>query len=255
MTGQEWLICTEPGRMLAWARSPAVDTANRAAQCQAYALSDRKLRLWVCGVAWALEDHARHPDWVKALGTAEAFADGLPTPFGPPKRGALEAARKSVDSAYGWLWCALHHDVSRGVEEAIRTARGFGARWRSAEAAALLRDVVGNPWRPMALPSCPRCGSEGVVDVPDGYVVPHQADCPVCRGAGHAFATSTVLDLAASAYRERGADGTLDSLRLAVLADALEEAGATDGALLRHLRSPGPHVRGCHVLDAVLGKE
>ncbi len=33
--------------------------------------------------------------------------------------------------------------------------------------------------------------------------------------------------------------------RIAVLADALEEAGCTDPAILSHLRGPGPHVRGC----------
>jgi hypothetical protein len=41
---------------------------------------------------------------------------------------------------------------------------------------------------------------------------------------------------------------------LAVLADALEESGCTDAALLEHLRSPGPHVRGCFALDTVLGR-
>jgi hypothetical protein len=41
---------------------------------------------------------------------------------------------------------------------------------------------------------------------------------------------------------------------LPVLADRLEEAGCTDAALLGHLRGPGPHVLGCHGLDAVLGK-
>ena len=37
--------------------------------------------------------------------------------------------------------------------------------------------------------------------------------------------------------------------------DALEEARCDDEALLSHLRSPGPHVRGCWALDLVLGKE
>jgi hypothetical protein len=41
---------------------------------------------------------------------------------------------------------------------------------------------------------------------------------------------------------------------LPVLADLLEEAGCTDAALLGHLRGPGPHILGCHALDAVLGK-
>jgi hypothetical protein len=39
-----------------------------------------------------------------------------------------------------------------------------------------------------------------------------------------------------------------------VLADALEEVGA-DHRLIEHLRSPGPHVRGCWALDAILSKE
>jgi hypothetical protein len=51
------------------------------------------------------------------------------------------------------------------------------------------------------------------------------------------------------------AEGTLDPARLTVLADALEDAGCTDADLLGHLRSPGPHVRGCWAVDLVLGKE
>jgi hypothetical protein len=42
---------------------------------------------------------------------------------------------------------------------------------------------------------------------------------------------------------------------LPILADALEEAGYADAALLEHLRGPGPHVRGCWVVDLILGKE
>ena len=34
----------------------------------------------------------------------------------------------------------------------------------------------------------------------------------------------------------------------------LEDAGCTDSQILDHLRSPGPHVRGCWVVDLVLGK-
>ena len=50
-------------------------------------------------------------------------------------------------------------------------------------------------------------------------------------------------------------EGTLDPARLAVLADALEDAGCSDADLLSHLRSPGPHVRGCRALGLVLGRE
>ena len=40
-----------------------------------------------------------------------------------------------------------------------------------------------------------------------------------------------------------------------ILADALEEAGCTNEDMLAHLRSPGLHVRGCWVVDLLLGKE
>jgi hypothetical protein len=40
-----------------------------------------------------------------------------------------------------------------------------------------------------------------------------------------------------------------------VLCDALLDAGCPqDHELLAHLRSPGPHVRGCQGLDLILGK-
>jgi len=42
---------------------------------------------------------------------------------------------------------------------------------------------------------------------------------------------------------------------LPILADMLEEAGCDDADVLAHLRGPGPHARGCWVLDLILGKE
>jgi hypothetical protein len=38
------------------------------------------------------------------------------------------------------------------------------------------------------------------------------------------------------------------------LGDALEEAGCSDEEILAHLRGPGPHVRGCWVVDLLLNK-
>src|SRR5262249_55061356 len=43
--------------------------------------------------------------------------------------------------------------------------------------------------------------------------------------------------------------------RLPILADALEDAGCTDRDMLDHCRGPGPHVRGCWVIDLILGKQ
>jgi hypothetical protein len=65
-----------------------------------------------------------------------------------------------------------------------------------------------------------------------------------------------VVRLAQAAYEERHLPaGTLDKDRLAVLADALEEAGCEDGQILGHLRSGGDHYRGCWAVDLLLGEE
>ncbi len=97
---------------------------------------------------------------------------------------------------------------------------------REAEALAqchAAREVFGNPFRPVAF--------------------------------SPAWLTTQVVALARAAYDHRGLpSGRLDPARLAVLADALEEASCADGDLLGHLRGPGPHIRGCWALDLLLGK-
>ena len=101
--------------------------------------------------------------------------------------------------------------------------------------AALLREIVGNPFRPRN---------------------PYKSVHMVAMGSDHGSRliprepglTPTVLGLAQAAYDERAFD------RLPILADALEEAGCEDGGILDHLRGPGPHVRGCWVVDLLLGK-
>jgi hypothetical protein len=89
----------------------------------------------------------------------------------------------------------------------------------AAREADLVRELFGNPWH------------TGPVD-------------PAWRAwNGH-----TVPKLAQAIYETRAFE------RLPILADALEEAGCTDAAILGHCRGPGPHVRGCWVLDLLLGK-
>jgi hypothetical protein len=58
----------------------------------------------------------------------------------------------------------------------------------------------------------------------------------------------SIVKLAELIYRDQQFDA------LPVLADMLEEAGVTDRWALAHCRGPGPHARGCHVLDAILQK-
>ena len=60
--------------------------------------------------------------------------------------------------------------------------------------------------------------------------------------------TDTVTALARGMYAARDFSG------MPALADALQEADCADAAILAHCRGPGPHVRGCWVVDLVLGK-
>jgi hypothetical protein len=61
--------------------------------------------------------------------------------------------------------------------------------------------------------------------------------------------TADAVGLARGIYEDRAFD------RLPILADALIEAGCDDESILGHCRGHGPHVRGCWVVDLVLGKE
>jgi hypothetical protein len=61
--------------------------------------------------------------------------------------------------------------------------------------------------------------------------------------------TPQVVALADSIYGGRAFD------QLLRLAEALEEAGCTNADILAHCRAPGPHVRGCWVVDLLLGKD
>jgi hypothetical protein len=63
-----------------------------------------------------------------------------------------------------------------------------------------------------------------------------------------AWRTPAILHLAQAIYDDRAFD------QFPILADALEEAGCTSRDVLDHCRGPGPHVRGCWVVDLVLGK-
>jgi hypothetical protein len=67
--------------------------------------------------------------------------------------------------------------------------------------------------------------------------------------ADPSWLTSPVVDLARTMYDSR------DFGSMPILADALEEAGCDNADVLAHCRGPGPHVRGCWVVDLLIGKE
>jgi hypothetical protein len=257
VTETEWLACQVPWLMLEHLRA-----SGRA--------SDRKFRLWACACVRRVWGQLHAQPSRHAVEVAERYADGEATEqeraaaykaadsvlhamdYGdwrqsaaraaseaamvkPEQRswwsrapGAAESAARAVPSAIG-----KSPEPSSGQVEGYHEVRWPGRHrplWLADELldecavqSDLLRDVFGNPFRPST--------------------------------CDPAWRTPDTLALAQAAYEERQLPaGTLDATRLAVLADALEEAGCSDRAMLSHLREPGPHVRGCWVVDLILNR-
>jgi hypothetical protein len=216
--------------------------------------SDRKQRLHDCACARRIWHLLQDAGGRRAVETAEAFADGLATlealreaqgvvlaaadaiPLAcsssdPPdhrvRLAASFAAYTVLCAAAGAAWefrSGAKDPLGRVADAIAREAlTGTGPSERRkkraderAKQAALVRDIFGNPFRLIA-------------------VRPE-------------WLTPAVINLSRVIYDDRAFD------RLPMLADALEDAGCTDAELLGHLRSPGPHVRGCWAVDLVLGK-
>jgi hypothetical protein len=227
VTEAEWFTCTDPAAMLEYLQGKA---------------SDRKPRLFAvacCRKIWHLLSD-KHENGMKVVIAAEKLADGLVSRYEVAQapflaNEVLDTDASANPSAYyaaeavGDFYDDYVTDVARHVTDAANDVAT--ATWnRAAERAAqtsLLRCIFGNPFRPIAI-------SSSVL----------------------AWNDSLVVRLAQAAYEDRHLpEGTLDNGRLAILADALEEAGLTDANILGHLREPRPHVRGCWLVDLCLGKE
>jgi hypothetical protein len=215
MTEDDWRACCDPQRMLGLLGTRA---------------NGRKLRLFGCGCvrrAWALLDERGR--W--AVEAAEEVANGRVAPgamrsawsvsFGGGEADVAAEVARAAEAV-----CYLEADLA-AQEAALACARAADqADMERSAQAALLRDVF-NPFRPARL----------------------------VQPAWRAWGGGTVARLAQAAYEEWALPaGILDITRLCILADALEDAGCTDAELLGHLRGPGPHLRGCWAIDAVLGK-
>ena len=159
-------------------------------------------------------------DWARL---AEAAAEGM-------------ASRKDLDDAFEALEDALNEfgppgefvallDMAWGMWTAEWPYLDEGEQdpaWlaeRTAQA-CLVRDVFGNPFCPVA--------------IDPAWLTWHDG---------------TIPRLAQAIYENRAFD------RLLILADALEEAGCDNAAILNHCRQPGVHGRGCWIVDLLLDKE
>jgi hypothetical protein len=178
--------------------------------------SDRKLRLFAC--AWGFDVWKRMLDERsrKAILTAELFADGLVDSI------SLRVAFDGATAATKALTWASQVAVTASYEgydmdRAIsQIEHELGGTKRVQSTCERLRCLFGNPFRPVA------------VEPP--------------------WLTSDVLALATGVYEEKAFD------RMPILADALMDAGCDNEDILNHCRQLGEHVRGCWVVDLILGK-
>jgi hypothetical protein len=227
MTEAGWGNCDDPEQML-------VSLGGKA--------SERKLRLFGC--ACVRQVWSRLASWCReAVEDAEWHADG--------RAGAEAGERPRLPSRAGealvaWVFASSAPDAGRvnaeaaaafatlvplSVRDAANAALAASRAGKGDEKStpcALLRCLFGSPFRPP----------------------------PAIPPSVLAWNGGCVVELANAIYEERALPGgTLDGNRLAVLADALEEAGLDDEEVLHHLREQGQsHVRGCWVVDLLLSK-
>jgi hypothetical protein len=190
--------------------------------------SDRRFRLFAVGCFAIYREQFRPKRLRKTVRIGERYADGEVTDV-DLRRAAWSAQatagertlRDGVQSdsestPREWFVRALvRAAVSVSAEDVVRSSLRLPSFGRLEDEAHLFRDIFGNPFRPVIFdPS---------------------------------WRTSTVLVLARGIYTDRAFD------RLPILADALQDAGCDDPDILGHCRGPGPHVRGCWVVDLVLG--
>jgi hypothetical protein len=230
MTEKEWLGANDPQRMMEWL-------------VQSEKASERKLRLFAvacCRGIWHLLTDERSRSAVEA---GERFADGLASRdeltaacaaadrahFEAPRRANFRALDAAPHAAEYDLSCSAA-DAAACTADAVQIAALGDETLKEEEIrrqVVLLHCIFGNPFRVT----------------------------PAIDSSWVAWNDTSMKQLAQAVYEERSlSDGTLDKKRLAVLADALEEAGGTDKEILAHLRGPGPHVRGCWPVDLLLGK-
>ncbi len=225
MTEAQWQNCASPEEMLKHLTDQA---------------SPRKLRLYAVGCCrriWHLfrDERCRH-----AVNRAQDFIDRRATPVELEAAGRTAMAEARVTGTAsrpgmhatravgGAAWAATRPSAWEAAWDAAWHARlaardhvpGADYEKERAWQAELLHDLVGNPFRPPRLDPAWLLRNDGAVQ-----------------------------QLALVIYEEQRFGD------LPILADALEEAGCTDEAILEHCRRPANHYRGCWVVDAVLGFE
>jgi hypothetical protein len=186
--------------------------------------SDRKLRLFACGFCRSIDEVLADEDCRDAVQVAEQFADGV-------------ASREELDAA--WRTARAVWEVSEWKSMLAAKATDWSA-WTAALSVHLVLGIDNNPlkfWRRQS-------------DILRCIVGPLPFSSVFIDPAWLTWHGGLLVSMARQMYDSR------DFSDLSVMADALEEAGCANPDILSHCRQQGAvHVRGCWVVDLLLGKE
>lgn len=184
---------------------------------------DRKLRLFACACARRVWDQMPDKLFRDAVELAEQVADD-PLNLDEQRKALKEKCESTqVTPLWGPAAATATHCLGAHAPSAAWTSastsvvRPYNSPEQQADRAKqadLLREIFGNPLRP--------------VRVEPAWLTGNNRTVP--QIAAHIYETNAFHDLP-------------------ILADAVEEAGCAHAELLAHLRRPGGHIRGCWALD------
>lgn len=214
---REWRACNDPRRMLKWLTHGMGGLPGK------YPVSDRQLRLFACACCRQVWHLLTAEPGQKAVEAAERLADGdceyssIEDIDFASEEAADQYATWGKKWRAGWAasWCLFRNPRKSAREVLLHLDKperppalpdDDEPLAAPAALADLFRDIVGNPFRPVdSLGFVPNCEHAEII---------------------HALARTIYDDL--------------DFALMPVLADALEEAGCEQEALLRHLRGQEP---------------
>jgi hypothetical protein len=252
MIESEWLACDDPERMLSFVREQRTDRKLRLFGCaccrriwdimtfQRSRYAVETAEQFADGIVSrrALANARKAAQRAERDGWSQYYTAEVECKFGYSVAyelaGACGAASRAAEATAGPHCCdhvssslavsavagasflRAHNDEWGPHLHSFIAARETAQASEKAAQVALLRDIFGNPYRPVSTEA--------------RWLAP------------------AVVMLAQVIYAERSFQD------LPILADALEDAGCGNADILSHCRGPGPHVRGCWALDLILRK-
>lgn len=201
-------------------------------------LTDRKVRLFGCACVREVWDDLPEEELRQAVWVCERFADGQSTAT------ELREASRVAGNLYQGIGDIVADHTPQIVRDLCHPTPSFAmAEGSSAGMSAVVAEVRADkhtPWH-VARKRAKQVQCHFLRDIFGNPFRTTEFD-PVWR-------SEAAVALAESIYADRAFD------RMTILADALEEGRCDDSDVLNHCRTDGPHVRGCWVVDAVLGKD